>query len=168
MDFPIREMLPEDWEHVRRIYLEGLATGHASFEVDAPAWEDWDRSHHKHSRLIACHEDRIVGWAALCPVSQRKCYAGVAEFSLYVTDSYRAKGLGKRLLLALIDVAEQNGIWSLYASTFPENIPSIRTQLACGFRVVGRRERIARHRGVWRDTLITERRSLVVGLDTDP
>lgn len=167
MEFYLREMQPGDWEHVRRIYLEGLATGNASFEVDAPAREDWDRSHHTHSRLIACHEDRIVAWAALSPVSQRKCYEGVAEFSLYVTDSYRGKGLGKRLLLALIEASEQNGIWSLYASTFPENTASIRTQLACGFRIVGRRERIAPHRGVWRDTVITERRSSVVGLDTD-
>jgi phosphinothricin acetyltransferase len=158
-------MLPTDWEHVRRIYLEGLATGQASFEVDAPAWIGWDRSHHQHSRLVACREDQVVGWAALSPVSQRKCYAGVAEFSLYVAESCRGMGLGKKLLLALIDASEHNGVWTLFASTFPENTPSIRTQLACGFRVVGRRERIARLHGVWRDTLITERRSTVVGLD---
>ena len=165
MELIIDELQSDDWKHVRQIYLEGLATGLASFEVDAPAWEHWDRSHHRHSRLVARHEDGVIAWAALAPVSLRECYAGVAEVSLYVASSYRNKGIGKRLLQALIDASESNGIWSLCGSTFPENTSSIRTQLACGFRVVGRRERIAQHHGIWRDTVITERRSKVVGAD---
>ena len=165
MEWIIREMEPNDWEQVREIYLEGLATGQASFETDAPGWEEWNQSHHKHSRVVVSLEGRVIAWAALAPVSSRECYAGVAEASLYVTHSYRGKGVGKKLLQALIEASERNGIWSLYGATFPENIDSIRMQMACGFRVVGRRERIAQLHGVWRDTLITERRSKVVGVE---
>ena len=107
----------------------------------------------------------MVGWAALAPVSPRACYAGVAEVSLYVTDDCRGRGVGKKLMEALIASSERHGIWSLYGSTFPENVASLRLQEACGFRVVGRRERIAKRNGVWRDTVMTERRSKVVGAD---
>lgn len=165
MPLIINDMRPDDWEQVRRIYQEGLATGQASFETAAPDWEQWDESHHKHSRLVMRHEGRIVAWAALSPVSRRTCYSGVAEVSLYVADSHRGQGVGKKLLHALIVSSERHEIWSLNGSTFPENAASIRLQISCGFRVVGRRERIARHHGVWRDTLITERRSPVVGVD---
>lgn len=159
----IRAMLPADWPQVRQIYLEGMSTGAATFETEAPDWEAWDRNHHSHSRLVACEGDRVVAWAALSPVSRRECYAGVAEFSLYVAGSHRGRGVGRRLLEVLIESSESNGIWSLYASTFPENTASLRMQMACGFRVVGRRERIARLNGVWRDTVNTERRSRIVG-----
>ena len=165
MQLIIDEMYPGDWEQVRRIYLEGLASGQASFETVAPTWEQWDHSHHRHSRLVVRHENCVIAWAAIAAVSRRECYAGVAEVSLYVASSYQNKGIGKRLLQALIDATESNGIWSLYGSTFPENTASIRMQLACGFRVVGRRERIAHHHGIWRDTVITERRSNAVGTD---
>jgi L-amino acid N-acyltransferase YncA len=167
MPLIIDEMHPDDWDQVRRIYQEGLATGRASFETVAPTWEQWDESHHKHSRLIASHEGQIAAWAALSPVSRRMCYSGVAEVSLYVADSHRGQGVGKTLLRALIESSERHGIWSLCGSTFPENAASIRLQIFCGFRVVGRREKIAQHHGVWRDTLITERRSQVVGVDAN-
>jgi phosphinothricin acetyltransferase len=168
MELAIDEMRPADWEQVRRIYLDGLATGQASFEVDAPDWERWDETHHRHSRLVARLEGRVVAWAALAPVSHRRCYAGVAEVSLYVAADCRGRGVGKRLLQALVKSSERHGIWSLSGGTFPENEASIRLQLACGFRVVGRRERVAQHHGVWRDTVLTERRSRLVGADEGP
>jgi L-amino acid N-acyltransferase YncA len=156
-------MKPDDWEQVRQIYLEGLATGQATFEVEAPSWEGWDRCHHKHSRLVARQDGRVIAWAALAPVSGRQCYAGVAEVSLYVAADQRGRGVGKRLLQTVIDSSEQHGIWTLCGATFPENTASIRLQLACGFRIVGRRERVAQHHGFWRDTILTERRSGIVG-----
>ena len=165
MEFIIKEMQPDHWEQVREIYLEGLATDQASFEIDAPTWEEWDQSHHKHSRLVVSYEGRVIAWAALALVSHRKCYAGVAEVSLYVAHSYRGKGVGKRLLQALIEVSESNSIWSLCGSTFPENTASLHMQSEFGFRVVGRRERIAQRYAIWHDTLITERRSKVVGIN---
>jgi L-amino acid N-acyltransferase YncA len=161
----IEEMRPDDWEHVRRIYEEGLATGEASFEVEALPWPEWNERHHQHSRLVARAAGRVVGWAALAPMSHRTCYAGVAEVSVYIAADWRGRGIGKQLLAALVESSERYGIWSLYGSTFLENEASLRLQVACGFRVVGRRERIARDRGVWRDTVITERRSKVVGTD---
>jgi phosphinothricin acetyltransferase len=162
-DSLIDEMCPADWEHVRRIYVEGLATGQASFEVEAPSWEKWNEGHHPHSRLVTRRGDQVLAWAALAPVSQRVCYAGVAEVSLYVAAGCRGQGIGKRLLAALIESSERHGIWTLCGATFPENAASVALQLACGFRIVGRRERIAQQRGVWRDTVLTERRSRTVG-----
>ncbi len=163
MEILIDEMRPEDWDQVRQIYLDGLATGQATFEVEAPSWEAWNKSHHAHSRLVARCSHRVIAWAALAPVSVRQCYAGVAEVSLYVSADQRDKGVGLRLLQAVIDSSERHGIWTLCGATFPENTASINLQLACGFRIVGRRERIAQHHGVWRDTVLTERRSQVVG-----
>jgi L-amino acid N-acyltransferase YncA len=165
MDLTIDEMLAGDWEDVRRIYLEGLATGNASFETEAPTREAWEAKYHAHSRLVARLGGRVVAWAALAPVSPRACYAGVAEVSVYVTNDCRGRGVGKKLLEALIAASERNGLWSLYGSTFPENVASLRLQEACGFRLVGRRERIAKRNGVWRDTVMTERRSKVVGTE---
>jgi phosphinothricin acetyltransferase len=164
MDIITDEMRNSDWEMVRRIYLEGLETGQASFETAAPSWESWDSAHFKHSRLLVRQSDQVIAWAALAPTSRRSCYAGVAEASLYVSTDYHGCGIGKLLLGKLIESSERNGIWSLYGSTFPENLQSLRVQFANGFREVGRRERIARHNGVWRDTIITERRSRVVGV----
>jgi phosphinothricin acetyltransferase len=165
MNVTIDAMRAEDWDAVRRIYQEGLTTGNASFETQAPAWEAWHAKHHPHSRLVARDDGRVVAWAALAPVSPRACYAGVAEVSVYVTDDCRGRGVGNKLLTALIASSEKNGIWTLYGHTFSENIASLRLQAACGFRVVGRRERIGQLNGVWRDTVMTERRSRVVGVD---
>ena len=165
MDLTIDTLRPTDWDAVRRIYLEGLATGNASFETEAPSWDAWDAKHHAHSRLVARAGGRVAGWAALAPVSARACYAGVAEVSVYVADDNRGRGVGKKLLESLIASSEANGIWTLYGATFPENVASLRLQEACGFRLVGQRERVAKHHGVWRDTVMTERRSKVVGTD---
>jgi phosphinothricin acetyltransferase len=164
MEIQIDSLRESDWERVRTIYLEGLATGQASFETDAPSREAWDAAHLAHSRLAARGEGRVVGWAALTPMSKRRCYAGVAEVSIYVAADARGRGLGRRLLAELVASSERHGIWTLFGSTFPENAASLRAQAACGFRVMGRRERIAQHHGVWRDTVITERRSAIVGV----
>ena len=164
MPFSIAVMSSADWDRVRAIYLEGIATGQATFETEAPSWEAWDAGHHPFARLVARSDDgTVVGWAALSPVSRRRCYAGVAEVSVYVAAGARRGGVGRALLDALIAASERHGVWTLQGSTFPENEASLRLQRACGFRVLGRRERIAMQWGVWRDTVLTERRSAVVG-----
>jgi phosphinothricin acetyltransferase len=167
MDLIIEELRPKDWDQVRQIYLDGLATGQASFEIEAPSWEVWNKNHHSHSRLVARQDGRVIAWAALAPVSIRRCYAGVAEVSLFVAADQRGRGVGKRLLQAVIESSERIGIWTLCGAAFPENQASIQMQLACGFRIVGRRECIAEHHGVWRDTILTERRSRVVGVQEE-
>lgn len=156
-------MKASDWEQVRAIYLEGIAAGNSTFETEAPSWEKWDEGHLQIARLVMRDGDRILGWAALSPVSKRSAYRGVAELTVYVTESARGQGLGRALLEALIEESEQNGIWTLQASIFPENKASLKLHLACGFREVGRRERIAMLNSVWRDTLLFERRSEMVG-----
>jgi phosphinothricin acetyltransferase len=157
-------MQSADWEQVRAIYLEGIATGQATFETEAPTWEQWDAAHHPFARLVARGGNRVLGWAALSPVSSRRCYAGVAEASVYVAAEWRDGSVGRQLLEALIRESERQGIWTLQGATFPENEASLRLQQRCGFRKVGRRVRIAQLHGVWRDTIITERRSSVVGM----
>lgn len=163
--FLIEVMHPDDWPAVRSIYLEGIATGHATFETEAPSWQDWDESHHQFGRLVARKADRVVGWAALSPVSRRQVYSGVAEVSVYVSGDSRGKGVGRALLESLISESEKNGIWTLQASVFPDNAATIGLHRACGFHEVGRRERIGRLNRTWRDTLLLERRSQVVGID---
>ena len=163
MNYVIDEMKGADWEQVRSIYLEGIATGVATFEIDAPSWEKWDAGHLRKARLAARDGDEILGWAALSPVSDRCVYGGVAEVSVYVGERGRGRGVGRALLDALVEASEQNGIWTLQAGVFPENAASIKLHLRCGFREVGRRERIGKLNGVWRDTLLFERRSHRVG-----
>lgn len=157
-------MQPSDWPEVERIYCEGIASGNATFETESPGWEIWNSRHHFHSRLVARDEGKILGWAALSPVSARQVYAGVAEVSVYVAEAARGRGIGNTLMAALIEASEANGIWTLQASIFPENVASIRLHERHGFRQVGRRERIAELNGEWRDTVILERRSLRVGI----
>jgi phosphinothricin acetyltransferase len=164
MNFLIEKLLPNDWAVVQSIYQEGLATGNATFETDAPEWEDWNKSHLHDCRLVAKRKGQIVGWAALSPVSSRCVYGGVAEVSIYIAASARGLGIGKALLQALIEESEQAGIWTLQAGIFPENVGSITLHKACGFREVGRRERIGQMNGVWRDVVLMERRSKVVGI----
>lgn len=154
-----------DWEKVREIYLEGIATGHATFETEAPSWEQWDRNHLAFARLVARKDQEVVGWAALSPVSQRCVYGGVAEVSIYVSQSVRRAGVGRELLHALISESEKNGIWTLQAGMFPENAGSLALHRGCGFREVGQRERIGKIKGVWRDTILLERRSETVGIN---
>jgi phosphinothricin acetyltransferase len=165
MGFSIDEMRADDWPQVRAIYLEGIATGHATFETEAPTRESWDASHLSAGRLVARAGGEVWGWAALSPVSGRCVYAGVAEVSVYVGRATRGRGCGRALLEALIRASEAAGVWTLQAGIFPENGASIRLHLSCGFREVGRRERIGRMDGRWRDTLLLERRSKIVGVD---
>lgn len=161
----IELMRESDWEGVRAVYAEGLETGDATFETEAPTWERWDAGHLRVARLVAREGDKIKGWAALSPVSTRAVYAGVAEVSVYVGRESRGEGVGRALLAALVEESERSGVWTLQASIFPENAASVRLHEACGFREVGRRERIARLRGRWRDTVLFERRSRVAGVD---
>ncbi|MDQ6651572.1 MAG: N-acetyltransferase family protein [Acidobacteriota bacterium] len=158
-------MVSEDWEAVRAIYLEGIASGQATFETTAPSWDEWNSSHLPFGRLIATSktDGSLKGWAALAPISMRSVYAGVAEVSVYIAHDSKAQGLGQRLLTLLIAESETNGIWTLQASVFPENLASIALHKRCGFRTVGMRERIGRMNGLWRDTLLLERRSRAVG-----
>ena len=165
MDATIAEMRPADWPAVRAIYTEGIATGQATFETDAPEWAAWDAARLPAPRLVARIGAEVAGWAALSPVSTRRVYRGVAEVGIYVAAAQRGRGLGRALLAALIEASERGGIWTLQAGIFPGNEASVRLHKACGFREVGRRERIGRRDGVWRDTLLLERRSRVVGVD---
>jgi L-amino acid N-acyltransferase YncA len=164
MSWEIEAMRDSDWPNVRDIYLEGLATGNASFQTEAPDFPGWDIGHLEECRLVAREGAEMGGWAALSPVSQRACYTGVAEVSIYVAAAYRGKGVGRRLLDALIAESERNGIWTLQAGIFPENRASLALHERAGFRVVGRRERIGQRGGQWRDTVLLERRSKTVGI----
>ena len=160
----IEPMQLGDWEQVRAIYLEGIATGHATFETAAPSWDAWDTAHFNFARLVARNGNAIAGWAALSTGSQRCVYGGVAEVSVYVSHTQRHSGVGRRLLEALISESERNGIWTLQAGMFPENAGSLALHRRCGFREVGRRERIGKLNGKWRDTILLERRSPLVGI----
>ena len=161
----IRTLTIDDWERVRSIYLEGIATGQATFEARAPWWAEWDRAHLPAPRLVAASEQDVIGWAAVSPVSSRAVYAGVAEVSVYVASDSRGKGVGRGLLESLVVESERNAIWTLQASIFPENVASLSLHKSCGFREVGRRERIGKMNGVWRDTILLERRSEAVERD---
>ena len=161
----IAAMAPEDWNEVRRIYAEGIATGNATFETEPPAWETWDRSHRADSRLVARAGGRVVGWAALSKVSERCAYGGVAEVSVYVAADARGRGVGRRLLEELVRSSEEAGVWTLQAGIFPENVASIAVHERCGFRLVGVREKLGKLRGAWRDVAQLERRSRRVGAE---
>ena len=159
----IRPIRKQDWPSVRAIYAEGIATGNATFETEPPGWEAWDSAHLRDTRLAAVSDGKIVGWAALSPVSGRCVYTGAAGLSIYVAAAQRGRGVGKALLGALIAESEARGYWTLESGIFPENSASLALHRRCGFRVVGRRERIGRMNGIWRDVLLLERRSLVTG-----
>ena len=161
-----RELIAQDWQQVKEIYEEGIATGNATFHSAAPDWDEWDQSHVKNSRIVAVDDaSNILGWAALTPVSGRCVYAGVAEVSVYVSDKARGKGIGKSLLKELIRQSEQNGFWTLTAGIFPENEASLKIHQQAGFKVLGIRERIGKMNGEWRNTVLLERRSDVAGVD---
>lgn len=164
MALVIAPVVASDWEAVRSIYAEGIATGEATFETAVPGWSDWDAKHLAGCRLAARRDDRIVGWTALSGVSDRPVYRGVAEVSIYIAEAERGAGVGKALLTAAVEASERAGIWMLQGVMFPENAASVRLHRACGFREVGNRCRIGQLRGKWRDTLLMERRSEVVGV----
>jgi phosphinothricin acetyltransferase len=158
----VRDLLPLDWEEVAAIYREGISTGVASFETEPPSWEDWDAAHPE-IRVVAELDGKVAGWCALSAASSRHCYRGVAEESVYVAGWAQGRGVGRALLEEVVARSEDAGIWTLQAGIFPENKPSLRLHLGCGFRLVGVRERLGESDGVWRDVLLLERRSEVVG-----
>lgn len=166
MRITVEQMKPEDWPAVREIYGAGIDTGQASFEVEVPDWRKFSAKYAEPFRLVARDENGVVqGWAALTEISARRVYAGVRELSVYVAPAARRQGVGEALLRGVISASESAGIWMIQAGVFLENEASIRVHKKCGFREVGRRERIAKRDGVWRDTLLLERRSSVAGLD---
>jgi phosphinothricin acetyltransferase len=155
----LRDLRPGDWPEVAAIFEAGIASGNATFETAAPLWDAWDASHFQTHRLVAVEGGRVVGWAALSPVSERCCYRGVAEGSVYVAPDAQGRGVGRRLLERLVADAEQAGIWTIQTGIFPENVASVQLHMRCGFRIVGVRERLGKLHGVWRDVLLLERRS---------
>lgn len=161
----IVEMNKSDWGTVIEIYYDGILTGDATFQTNLPTWQEWDNSHLRNCRFVAKENNKILGWTALSPVSSRCVYAGVAEVSIYVDKKQKGKGIGKCLLEHLVENSEHNGIWTLQSSIFPENKASMKIHLSCGFVVVGRRKRIGKLKGEWRDTVLMERRSDVTGID---
>ncbi|HWP95447.1 MAG TPA: GNAT family N-acetyltransferase [Syntrophomonadaceae bacterium] len=160
----IREMLQSDGQRIIEIYAMGMKTGNATFETEIPSWEEWDSKHHSHSRFVFVENNKVVGWAAICPVSTRKVYAGVAEVSLYIDVNYSGQGIGTQLMRMVIESSERNGIWTLFSVILAENNASININQVCGFRQIGIREKIACLDGIWRDTVIMERRSKSVGI----
>lgn len=161
----IEPLGPEHWDRVREIYARGIETGHATFETSVPSWEVWDANHLDSCRLVARVDGQVVGWGALSGVSDRCVYGGVAEVSLYIDPAFRGRGVGTRLFRRLVEASEREGFWTLQAGIFPENEASLRLHQKVGFRVVGRRERLGKLDGVWRDVLLLERRSPRVGQD---
>ncbi len=162
----IEKLQPAHWPDVRHIYLEGIATGQATFQTDAPLWEDWDKSHLLHLRYVAITGNgHVAGWTALSAVSSRCVYAGVAEVSIYVDEAFRGQKVGQTLLEYLITESEEADLWTLQASIFPENEASVKLHEKLGFRIIGYRERVAKQYGIWRNVYLLERRSKMIGID---
>ena len=160
----IVKMQSEHWPAVEKIYKEGIDTGNATFQTTVPTWDEWDAAHEKSCRIVLVDEPGVLGWAALTPVSGRCVYAGVGEVSVYVGNQFRGKGAGIILLNALVTESEKNNFWTLQAGIFPENIASVKIHQGAGFRILGNRERIGQMNGKWRDVLLLERRSMLVGI----
>jgi phosphinothricin acetyltransferase len=165
-DITIRAMRADDWPAVCDIYEAGIVTGHATFETSAPTHQQWNDTHLADHRLVATVGGEVAGWAALSPVSDRCVYGGVAENSIYIHSDQRSRGVGRTLLVALIASSESAGIWTVQTGIFPENTASIALHQRCGFRIIGTRERIGQLKGIWRDTLLLERRSALVGAES--
>jgi L-amino acid N-acyltransferase YncA len=155
----VRDLRPDDWPEVARIYREGIETGNATFETEVPSWEDWDAAYLPAHRLVAARGERVVGWVAAHAVSSRPCYRGVVEHSVYVDDELQGRGIGRALLERLFESTEAAGIWTIQTGVFPENEASLAMHEKCGFRVVGTQERLGKLDGVWRDVVVLERRS---------
>jgi L-amino acid N-acyltransferase YncA len=160
----IEPLSEQHWSEVKAIYLSGVATGNANFSFAEPEWSGWDKTHVKDCRLVATENNQVLGWVALTAIHDQCVFAGVAEVSIYIAEHARGKGIGKRLLEAIINQSEQNNFWTLEARIFPENLASIKIHEENGFRIIGGRERIGKLNGVWRGTLLLERRSLKVGI----
>ncbi|MDY7393847.1 N-acetyltransferase family protein [Aureibaculum sp. 2210JD6-5] len=164
MKIKLRAMSKEDWPQVVQIYTEGIATGNATFQQDVPTYLEWDNNHLKNCRIVALVENEVVGWAALSPVSGRCVYAGVAEVSVYVSGNFRGHNIGEQLLKQLITASEKEKLWTLEAGIFPENLASSKLHKKLGFRTVGYREKIGQLNGVWRNVILLEKRSELVGV----
>lgn len=158
----IRKLINKHWDQVKIIYQKGIDTGNATFQTSVPSWEDWDNSHLTSCRITMQQDGNVIGWAALTPVSSRCVYAGVAEVSVYVDPAHCGKGIGLTLLNELVRQSEAEGIWTLQAGIFPENLASLRIHEKAGFRILGTREKIGKQNGIWRDTALLERRSSVI------
>ncbi|UZR99206.1 GNAT family N-acetyltransferase [Chondrinema litorale] len=163
MNIEFTSMQPTDWQTVATIYKQGIDTGQATFQQEIPEWESWDKGHLQICRILAKSGGEIAGWAALSPISSRAVYRGVTEVSVYISPDFRGKKIGKKLLAKLIEDSEANGIWTLQASIFPENKASLKIHQDLGFRQVGYREKIGAMNGIWRDTILLERRSQLTG-----
>jgi phosphinothricin acetyltransferase len=163
MQATLRPLQASDWKDVQRIYLEGIGTGNATFQMEAPSLEEWDRNHLAHCRLVAEALGRPLGWAVLAAISSRAVYRGVAEVSVYVGEESRGQGIGRLLLQELVIESERLGFWTLQAGIFADNLCSLRLHRGAGFREVGCRERMGQLGGKWRDVVLLERRSMVVG-----
>jgi L-amino acid N-acyltransferase YncA len=160
----INHIQDNNYPAIAEIYLQGIATGHATFQTESPAWDEWDKSHLSFCRLAVFENDKMLGWAALSPVSSRCVYGGVAEVSIYVTSSAIGKGIGKNLFAKLIKETEENELWTLQSGIFPENIGSIKLHEDMGFRKIGYRKKIGKMNDTWRDSVIMERRSKIVAV----
>jgi len=160
----LREMVSSDSERVLEIYKMGIETKMATFETSIPLWKEFDKNHHDHSRFVAEIDGSVAGWVALSSVSKREAYRGVAEVSIYIHNAHWGKGLGSVLMEKVISSSEENGIWTLFAAVFPENKASLSLHIKHGFRIIGTREKISQIDGIWRDTIILERRSTKTGL----
>ncbi|WP_085993554.1 GNAT family N-acetyltransferase [Oceanobacillus senegalensis] len=161
----IDTMKETDWQEVRQIYIHGIESRNATFDTTPLTKEEWDKKYIKDCRLVVREEEKVIGWAALIPISTKDAFYGVAELSIYIDTSSTGKGIGKKLIQALIEESEKRGFWMLQAGIFPENQASINLHKKFGFRKVGVRERIGKLDGVWRDVVLMERRSKVVGVD---
>ena len=159
MEVIFRPMIETDWSQVAEIYRQGINTGNATFETEIPDWDKWNSGHIQTCRIVAVTEIEIIGWAALIPVSTRKVYAGVAEVSIYISNKYQGLKIGSKLMIQLIGESEKNGFWTLQAAVFPQNQSSLKIHQNNGFRIVGYREKIGQLKGMWRDTVLLERRS---------
>lgn len=161
----MKEMGKKHWPSVKKIYEEGIQTGRATFNTEAPTWKKWDLEHHLFGRFVAIAEQQVVGWAALSPLSKMPAYSGWAEVSIYISSNFQGNGLGKSLLKTVIDESEKNGIWTLESKIIEENRASIALHSKLGFRIVGIREHIGKLNGEWKNTVIMERRSQTIGQD---
>jgi len=156
-------MNPEDWPFVSNIYTQSIEKGGASVLSQCPTYSEWDAKHHADLRFVMREEEKVIGWCALSPYSDRYAYRGVAEVSVYVDDAYQGKGIGKTLLNHTIARSEEKGIWTLFSKTFSSNVASIKLQESCGFRVVGIHEKLGHDRwGKFQDITILERRSKII------
>lgn len=163
MEITFRNFDKNDWTAISTIYKQGIETGNATFQQEVPTWEEWNNNHLKICRIAAIIKDKIVGWCALIPVSSRCVFQGVAEESIYIDQNYRRKKVGEKLLQELINQSEKHNFWTLQAGIFPENIASVQLHQKLGFRIVGIREKLGKMNNVWRDVIMLERRSSVIG-----